>query len=67
MQLNRDIIFGLSDVFGKMLQQFHNTFQSVLRFDSFSVYIGGLGGFFLGCSLITFAEFVFFLTWRLFK
>ncbi|XP_053678217.1 uncharacterized protein LOC128728576 [Anopheles nili] len=46
MQLNRDIIFGLSDVF---------------------VYIGGLGGFFLGCSLITFAEFVFFLTWRLVK
>uniref|UniRef100_A0A182V6Z7 Uncharacterized protein n=1 Tax=Anopheles merus TaxID=30066 RepID=A0A182V6Z7_ANOME len=32
-----------------------------------AVYIGGLGGFFLGCSLITFAEFVFFLTWRLFK
>ncbi|XP_055609428.1 uncharacterized protein LOC129756544 [Uranotaenia lowii] len=46
MQLNRDIIFGLSDVF---------------------VYIGGLGGFFLGCSLITFTEFLFFLTWRLFK
>ncbi|XP_058119454.1 uncharacterized protein LOC131284777 [Anopheles ziemanni] len=46
MQLNRDIIFGLSDVF---------------------VYIGGLGGFILGCSLITFAEFVFFLTWRLLK
>ncbi|XP_050087150.1 sodium channel protein Nach [Anopheles aquasalis] len=46
MQLKRDIIFGLSDVF---------------------VYIGGLGGFFLGCSLLTFAEFVFFLTWRLCK
>ncbi|XP_053691147.1 sodium channel protein Nach [Sabethes cyaneus] len=45
MQLHRDIIFGLSDVF---------------------VYIGGLGGFFLGCSLLTFTEFVYFLTWRLF-
>ncbi|XP_058817371.1 uncharacterized protein LOC131680675 [Topomyia yanbarensis] len=46
MQLQRDIIFGLSDVF---------------------VYIGGLGGFFLGCSLLTCTEFVYFLIWRLFK
>ncbi|XP_055543488.1 sodium channel protein Nach, partial [Wyeomyia smithii] len=46
MQLHRDVIFGLSDVF---------------------VYIGGLGGFFLGCSLLTFTEFFYFLTWRLFK
>ncbi|CAO1302693.1 unnamed protein product, partial [Diamesa hyperborea] len=31
------------------------------------VYVGGLGGLFLGCSLLGFAELLFFFTWGLVK
>ncbi|KAG5678862.1 hypothetical protein PVAND_008493 [Polypedilum vanderplanki] len=31
------------------------------------VYIGGLGGLFLGCSLLGFTELIFFFTWGLLK
>lgn len=34
-------------------------------FSGFSVYIGGMAGFFLGCSLLSFTEFLYYFSWRM--
>lgn len=42
------------------------TFEHILScaITAMAVYIGGMAGFFLGCSLLSFTEFVYFFSWR---
>ncbi|GAB0087900.1 uncharacterized protein DMENIID0001_022620 [Sergentomyia squamirostris] len=39
----------------------------LFRFTDLLVYIGGTAGLFLGCSLLSFTEFIYFFSWRLVK
>lgn len=38
--------------------------QNVLNLIPILVYIGGMAGFFLGCSLLNFTEFIYYFTWN---
>lgn len=62
MRLKRDVIFGFTDLLGKyglflFFLQFFNVFCLV-----FSVYIGGMTGLFLGCSVLSFIEILYFFS-----
>lgn len=65
MQLKRDLIFGITDLLGKRLLNFIIVSIKIEHFlIIFAVYVGGMAGFFLGCSLLSFTELVYYLTWR---
>ncbi|XP_059610139.1 pickpocket protein 11 [Phlebotomus argentipes] len=60
--LGANLQWGISD-YPKM-----QLIRDVLfRFTDLLVYIGGTAGLFLGCSLLSFTEFLYFFTWRLRK
>lgn len=63
MRLKRDVLFGFTDMLG--------TYSFLYRYlheimGSSSVYIGGIAGLFLGCSVLSFIEIVYYFTMRLF-
>ncbi|KAH8309449.1 hypothetical protein KR059_009862 [Drosophila kikkawai] len=68
MQLRRDVLFSFADVLGKFLGWSYWTFTFlnllINLFEYFTVYIGGLVGFFLGCSALSFTEIVYYFTAR---
>lgn len=41
--------------------------ELIFAFTDVLVYIGGTAGLFLGCSLLSLTELLYFLTWRFFK
>ncbi|XP_055691219.1 pickpocket protein 11 [Lutzomyia longipalpis] len=60
--LGANLQWGISD-YPKM-----QLIRDVLfRFTDLLVYIGGTAGLFLGCSLLSFTEFIYFFSWRLLK
>ena len=54
--MKRELLFGISDVLGKLIENdmmmLMNDKQNIL----ISVYVGGLGGLFLGSQLLFFAD-----------
>lgn len=60
MRLRRDVIFGFSDLLGKRKLKLKFIKIEIL------VYIGGMAGLFLGCSVLSFIEIIYFFTLRLF-
>lgn len=62
MRLKRDIIFGFTDLLGNI----KHTTPIEKHFFRFSVNLGGMVGFFLGCSILSFVEILYFFTLRLY-
>lgn len=75
MKLRRDVLFRFEDLLGKQPRcvlrvlacqmgsgDIPNWNKSLI-----SVYIGGTAGLFLGCSLLSLTEFIYFFTWRFVK